>query len=255
LKDLQEMTEDEELYWIVLALLENEKEIRLKILLEGRDKIYSIDRLNSYLAESYLENEMYGESTAIFDSILLSEEDFVPEYQKKRDLSYMFMQNPPSSYENGMIIAKDQIDENDLIAILSRETNYFSVFNKDDITKTLLEKSFFFNNVFQPEKPLVRKDLAYFLFALIADRKRSENLWDQYSEYFDSDFSEEMKNDMEGLSPISDIPIYKYYFYPALYLVEEEIMELPDGANFFPNKIVPGGQLLNVISNLKKRVD
>ncbi len=60
---------------------------------------------------------------------------------------------------------------------------------------------------------------------------------------------------MSDLSPIKDTPIYEYYFYPILFLVEEEVMELPDGESFFPNNNVDGKQLNRVISSLKKRLD
>ncbi len=255
LRDLEKITTDEELFWIVSALLEKDKVIRMNILLEGKEITYSNERLNSYLAESYLENEMYGEATALYDSILLTEVDFVSWYQNIRDMSFLFMQNPPSSFEYGKIIAQDQIVMKELIDFLFIETGYFSGFNKEDINTKLVERKFFHKDVLKIDDPLLRKDLAYFLFALIADRNRSENLWNQYHNYYTPELSDERKAELEGMSPITDIPLYEYYFYPVLYLIEEEIMELPDGESFIPLELVSGMQLQYIISNMKKRVD
>ncbi len=255
LRDLEKLTTDEELFWIVSALMEEDKAVRLTLLLEGKEKIYSIDRLDSFLAESYLENEMYGEATALYDSILLIEEDYLAEYQVLRDMSFLFMQNPPSSYEFGSIIAREQIEIRDLINFISMETEYFNGFNQENINNTLIEKRFFYNNLLYVEEPLLRKDLAYFLFALIADRNKAQDIWLQYNEFYTPELTEERKAELEGMSPIADTPLYEYYFYPVLYLVEEEVMELPDGENFFPFDLVTGLQLQYVISNLKDRVD
>lgn len=255
LRELEEITLDEEIFWIVSALLIESKTERLALLLEGSEKVFTIDRLNSYLAYANLENEEYGEAAALYDTILLEESDFLDYYRNMRDLAFLFMQNPPSSFETGSIMAAGQIDMSDLIDIFYLETGYFSEYDSAQIENILLGKRYFFEDVFFPENPLVRKELAYFLFALIADRNRDVSLWEQFDEYYKPDLSDEMKEQMDGMSPIGDIPAFRYYFYPVLFLVEGEIMELPDGENFFPNDLVKGTELIDIISGLERRVE
>ncbi len=255
LKDLESITEDEELFWVVTALLEKDKKERLNILIEGKTTVYSVNRIDSFLADAYLENEMYGESTALYDSILLNEETFIEEYRNKRDLSFMFLQTPPSSYESGKIINRESIILKDLLELLELETSYLNNLNQDDIYISLLERDYFYKGVLKIEDPILRKDLAYFLFALIADRKSSDDLWIKYSEFFIDDISEDEKKELTGMSPILDTPIYTYYFYPTLYMIEKEIMELPDGENFFPETGLNGSQLHSIISSLKEKLN
>lgn len=254
LKELKDITVDEEMFWIVSALMVEDKVERLNLLLKGLGKVYSINRLDSYLAYAYLENERYGEATALYDSILLEESDFPDYYRNLREISYLFMQHPPSSFETGFIIAGNQIDMEDFIDIFYKETIYFSKYEREHLVETLLEKGYFFNNRFSPDKPLVRKDLAYFLFSLISDRKNDEQMWIRFHEFYNPNLSDEMRDQVSGMSPIPDIPSFLYYFYPALYLIEEEIMELPDGENFFPNELVEGKALVDVIGKLENRV-
>lgn len=255
LKQQREISTDEEMYWIVSSLLLEDKKERLNLLLTGRMNVFTIARMNTYLAHAYLENEQYGEATALYDTILLEESDFRDYYKSMRELSFLFMKNPPSSYKTGLIISGDQIDLKDLIDVFSIETDYFSDYKRDRLEEMLLGKKYFFEESFTPENPLVRKDLAYFLFALIADRKNDGEMWKKFDEYFNPHLSDEMKNQLEGLSPIPDIPAFRYYFYPVLFLIEEEIMELPDGEHFFPQDLVGGTELMNVIYNLERRVD
>ncbi len=255
LRDLEQITMDEEMFWIVSALLKESKSDRLKLLIEGSEKVFSIDRINSYLAFANLENEEYGEAAALYDTILLEESDFIEYYRNMRELAFLFMQNPPSSFETGSIIAGDQIDMSDLIDIIYLETEYFTDYNREQIVQILLDKKYFFEDAVLPENPLVRKELAYFLFALVADRNRDESLWEQYDEYYNPDLTDEMKEQLKGMSPIGDIPAFRYYFYPVLYLVEDEIMELPDGEHFFPYDLVRGTELIDIISGLERRVE
>lgn len=253
--ELKAMTSDEELYWVVSALLEKDRAKRLDLLLEGKDKVFSIDRLDIFLADALMENGRYGEAAAIYDTILLEKSGFSDYFQGLRDLAYLFMKNPPSSYETGLILAKREINMEGLVDAVYLETDYFSSYDKGNIWPVLLEKKYFFDPATPPRYPLLRKDLAYFLFALIADRKNDSSLWDEYDTCYNSDLTGEMKDQMAGLSLVPDIPPDKYYFYPVLYLVEDQILELPDGENFFPEDLVSGPGLIETLGNLKKRLD
>lgn len=255
LAELEEISTDEELFWIVSALLTEDKMSALEILKEGEESVFAPDRLNVYLARAFMENELYGEAAALFDTILIKGTPFEKEFRDLRDRSYLFLKNPPSSYEFGMLITSDQIDMGDLIEAVYLETDYFSAYEEDTVFLSLAERRYFHSHETDGDDPLLRKDLALFLFALMADVRQDKTMWETYDERYNPDLSDELKEQMEGFSPVADVPLYKYYFYPVLYLVEEEVLELPDGENFFPFDLVQGMSLMEAFSNLKERLD
>lgn len=253
--NIKKVHKDEELYWIVTSLLEKKSEVKLELLVNAKANLHESDKIDDFLADLYMENQMYGEAAAAYDKILLTEEYYQKEYKNKRDLAYLFMKTPPTNKKSGMIVSKEVVLIQDLIELIEIETTYFSSLAKRELYKSLQDKNFFYNNQVESGDKVQRKDLAYFLFALIADRSKNLGLWARYKEFFDPDISESEKKEVENRSPIQDTPIYEYYFYPTLYLIEEEIMELPDGENFFPNNNVSGLELHSTISNLKERLD
>lgn len=252
---LKEINRDEELYWVVSALLNKKAEKRLEILTEAKNSLYTTDIVDDYLAEAYMENGLYGEAAATFDTILLTEEYYKKEYEAKRDLAYTFMKTPPTNYESAVIASKNIILIQDLIDLIDIETVYFDNLTKKNIYKVLQDKNYFFNKIINEDDKIQRKDLAYFLFALVADRDKNLNLWAQYKEFFNPDITDSEKSELNNMSPISDTPVYEYFYLPTLFLIEEEILELPDGENFYPYNYVSGMQLQSIIFNLKKRVD
>lgn len=252
IKDLEIINKDEELYWVALSLTNEDEE--LNILLEAKEAIFETEILNYYLADALLKNEEYGQAADLYDSIILAEPDFLPYYERQREIAYNFFKNPPSNFKSGSIYIKNKISFNDLIDIIKIETPYFTHINEEDVITDLNNRGYFFNSI-ETANDLYRKDLSYFLFKLINEKRKNLNLMDNYNEFYIESPSEAEKIELEGLSPILDIPIYIYYFFPALYLIEEEIMELPDGEIFYPEENVSGKDLQRIVSNLKNRLD
>ena len=54
------------------------------------------------------------------------------------------------------------------------------------------------------------------------------------------------------LSPIPDVQFNDYFYTAVLVLVEREIMELPDGINFFPDYKISGIDYLDILKKLMK---
>lgn len=251
-KNLELVNNDEELFWVALSLINKDK--GLEILLEAKEKLFETNILNYYLAEALLKAEEYGEAAALYDSIILNKPNFLLYYENQRDIAYNFFKNPPNNFKSGSIYIKDRISINDLIEIISIETPYFTHINKEDIISDLNNRGYFYINT-DTSLNIDRKDLSYFLFNLINEKRKNLNLMDNYNEFYIESPSEAEKLELEGLSPILDVPIYVYYFFPALYLIEEEIMELPDGEKFYPEADVSGEDIQRIINNLKDRLD
>lgn len=250
--DLEIVNTEEELLWIAKSLVE--KDNALELLESAKASLYETDIIDYYLADAQLNAEKYGEAASTYDTILLKNPDFKDYYQNQRDLAYNFFKNPPSNLESGNIFVKDKISYNDLIKIIELETPYFTHLNKEDMFGDLSSREYFHEDV-DNDQDVLRKDLSYFLFKLIAEKRTNLNLLEEYAEFYIENPSEETKLELEGFSPIEDIPVYVYYFYPALYLIEEEIMELPDGEKFYPLNGVRGEDIQRILNNLKDRLD
>lgn len=250
--DLEIINPDEELLWVAKSLVDENK--ALGILENAKNNLQETSVIDYYLAEAQLKAEKYGEAASTYDTILLRSPNFKDYYQSQRDLAYNFFKNPPTSVESGNIFTKPKLNYADLISAIGLETPYFNHLDKNDMFSDLVSRDYFFNEV-ESGQDVLRKDLSYFLFKLIAEKRANLNLLEEYAEFFVDNPSEETKMEMEGFSPIEDVPIYVYYFYPALYLIEEEIMELPDGERFYPLNNVSGEDMQRILSNLKERLD
>lgn len=252
ISDLEIINSDEELLYIAKSLVDSNT--ALEILETAKSSLYKVEIIDYYLADVMLIKEKYGEAASLYDSILLNNPNFRSYYQSQRDLAYNFFKNPPSNFESGNIFMKPKINYNDLIKVIDLETPYFTHLNKDNMFQDLTQREYFFNETTQ-NQDVLRKDLSYFLFKLIAEKRTNLNLLEEYNEFYIENPSEETKLELEGFSPINDIPVYVYYFYPALYLIEEEIMELPDGESFYPGSPVSGENIQRILGNLQDRLD
>lgn len=252
ISDLEVINQDEELLWIAKSLVSEESS--LDILLEANENLFKTETLDFYLADSYMKNGLYGEAAAVYDTILLDDHPHKEYYQNQRDLAYNFFKNPPANFETGTIYLKDKINYRDLIVALELETSYLDNFNREDIFIDLLLKEYFFLETSDSDDVL-RKDLSYFLFKLYANRKTSLGLIARHNEFYIPEPTNEEKFSLEGLSPISDIEPYEYYFYPSIFLIEEGIMELPDGDKFYPLNTLSGEDIQRIVANLKIRLD
>lgn len=252
ISDLEIVNKDEELLWIAKYL--NTKDSPLGTLIEAKENLYETETIDFYLADAYLKEGSYGEAAALYDTILLKDLKHWDYYKSQRDLAYNFFKNPPSNFETGAIYIKDQISYKDLVKALEYETTYLDNFNSEEIFIDLLLKEYFFLETSDNDLVL-RKDLSYFLFKLYSNRKTSLGLLDKHNDFYIPEPTNEEISNLDGLSPISDVPSYVYYFYPSVFLVEEGIMELPDGEKFYPLNNLSGEDIQRIISNLKKRLN
>lgn len=251
LSDLEELTRDEELLWVTRALLEEEKENRLKILEEGYETVYNRDFLIPFLADALLENRQYGRATALYDEILLTApEEYKEYYEHKRNLAWELLENPVE--HNTDIVAEKELKTSQVIRFIAEETTLLSGITDSSLSdkallKELMEMGFFYNKTIERGDLLLRRDLAYLLFALLLYHEGELDALEKSYAYSDYE-----KAEMEGKSPVPDVPLYEYYYEAVIFLVENEIMELPDGEHFFPSGTINGMTYANIVNNMNE---
>jgi hypothetical protein len=147
------------------------------------------------------------------------------------------------------IISRDKVTIGDMLLAVSGETRFLShlTSNKNEQASSLvtlcIENGYLTESLSGPDSTLARKDAAYFFLSVAKSEERSRSLGSKYSaEYSRSNHP----------SPVPDVKVSDYFFDAVLVLVEREIIDLPDGIDFFPDKPLSGTELAEIIYKLKK---
>jgi hypothetical protein len=90
------------------------------------------------------------------------------------------------------------------------------------------------------QAPALRKDVAYFIWGIVARVEHDPLLLRKYRAKYTS-------------SPVPDVPVGAPWFDAALGVVERELMDLPDGVSFQPDAHVTGLEYLGILANLKRQ--
>ncbi len=96
----------------------------------------------------------------------------------------------------------------------------------------------------------LRRDAVLPLFALYVQRGAPKTLASKYSVRYG--VSPGMGLPRTGKSPVPDLAYESEIFDEALALVEREVMELPDGKNFMPERELSGLEFLEMLKKLSK---
>ena len=91
----------------------------------------------------------------------------------------------------------------------------------------------------QPDAPALRKDVAFFLWGVVARADHDPNLLTHYRQKYTA-------------SPVADVPVDSPWFDAVLGTVEREIIDLPDGTSFKPDDPVTGLEYLGMLGRLNK---
>ena len=91
----------------------------------------------------------------------------------------------------------------------------------------------------KPEEPALRKNVAFFLWGVVARADHDPKLLTRYRQKY-------------TVSPVADVPVDAAWFDSVLGTVEREIMDLPDGRNFKPDGEVTGLQYLGMLNRLNR---
>jgi hypothetical protein len=90
------------------------------------------------------------------------------------------------------------------------------------------------------DSPVTRKQAAFFLWGIVARMEHDPKLLTAYRSKYKA-------------SPVEDVPVDAPWFDAALGVVEQEIMDLPDGVRFMPDAPLTGMDYLGMLNAMKKR--
>lgn len=249
---------NDEFKWIAQGLLKSTPEERLEILLSAKESVLNPRHLHTYMAETYIELAEYGKAVALFDEFLLEAKDTEKAYYNEtREMAFEFMKNAPANVENLNILSKSAINFEDLLTLTHEDSSFLDniieneAIESEELMQQVKEVRLIYKADTEIKQLVLRKELAYFLFKLIAHLTEDDQMVEDLEALYIEDISEQQKEELKGSSPIPDVEIYDYYFYAAIYLVETEIMELPDGENFNPDGTVSGFEYNEIITKIK----
>ena len=236
--------------FILKALLETKPEEKVKFLEEGLRAAPASGKLALYLAEVYFSLGEYSKATGFYDDAFLRLNAAYKEYyREKRDLAKKFITNPPESQKTRDFIGIKELLVADVLKILLTQSPYLETVapGKDVDLSVLLrklkEEGFFYPPSLDLNSTIKRKDVAYLVLAIIARLENNPEIMHTYATQY-----KETSRD----SPVPDIKVDDYYFDAVVNLVELEIMELPDGIHFFPDRTVSGLEFFEILKLLKQ---
>ncbi len=225
------------------------------ILEQGFDNAATTGRLQLYRAELLFERGLYNRSVADFDEALIKLPPFYGEYYAHvRDVAYQAMRSGLRSAESIPIISADKVTAAALIRLTLNESKLLNgivdVNNRNivDQFKQLYNNRYFVLRLETDNPDMVimkKKDIAYFLTAVMGYRENNTGLINIYNARYNSIGPAENRN----LSPVPDIRTTDYFFSSVLVNVERGITELDDGLNFFPDRDVSGIECLRYIKS------
>jgi tetratricopeptide (TPR) repeat protein len=249
IEEIEYTNKAEEYYYILQALLEKSPDAQIMILNQGEKEADTNLLIKLELAEIYFGQGDYRNAAALYDQALKGLPAAFKEYYKQnRDLAYHYMKHPTDKMSAQDILRVDTLDFGQAVSFILAETNFFDnlAAKKDTSPRDLINKlkgaGYVYNKKLLEKDICSRKDLAYLLLKILVFIKNDQSLLDKYSKKYIGTGRK---------SPIPDIKADDYYFDAALILVEREIMNLPDGTNFFPHNTVSGLELSNIIKKMK----
>ncbi len=134
--------------------------------------------------------------------------------------------------------AGNKYKTSDLVKKLEKAGYFSSVKDKENQNKSSLEIT--------KSKKLTRKNAARFLWNVYIKSQGKNDLASRYSDYYTK-----LSQSHNVSSPIADIKIEDSDFDAVLGMVENQIMELPDGKNFYPSEAISLVDYLNCLKLFK----
>lgn len=243
---------NEEKLFVLRAEMERNPEKQMEILLNGIKKADSTDYLKLMLAEHYFRETKFKKAVNLYDEVFtLLAPVFKETYNKHRELSYRFIKSPPKNKSITTVLLKSEITYEDMIKILFTETNLLTSIVKakqyEDIYGELLKKNYIHYDVDAHIKDTVkRKDIAYILIHILSTVEKDPSLIGRFKS------RDDYLNKESGVeeSPIPDVESSVYYYNAVLRLIERELMDLPNGENFFPDAGMDGIRFYEIANKM-----
>ena len=246
---IESKSKKQERLFILKALLKKDLKEKLIILENGEKVASTIDKIRLYLAEIYFQLADYSKSTAYYDDALAALHPKYEEYySKKRDMAYQLIDAPPQNIEMTDFLTFETLTVADIITMTLIQTNFLDnitidkTINPSILLEKLKEQKYFYSQDIRPNQVCQRKDVVFFLLSVIAYMENDTSLLSKYENPF-PDYSSD--------SLVPDVATYDYFYTAVLVVVEMEIMELPDGINFFPDDAIDGITYNKILKRLR----
>lgn len=239
--------ESQDVQVIVLSLrLEDDYTVRLGTIEDNFTASTAPIEIEQAVAFYYL--GQYAKSAAAFDAAFtLLDDAYRSAYSRLRDTAWV-LQNAVGTVTadstaevltaDGMLLLL-QSETNLLISITSGKTLKAKELAAKMVKANLLDESVS-KKVGDRHATLLRSDVA-------------RTLWKLYVSFRNAHAETDYAAQFEGQpSPISDVPVTDISFNAVAGCVENELMELPDGVHFFPNKTVSGPEFIGMAKKTAK---
>jgi hypothetical protein len=245
------ISDTEEALWYVRAAVEQDPDRRLAILDEGIKKAERKFRLLCERGETLFKAGRYAEAAQDLDEGLRGlDYRYIEVYGKDRDRAFTLAEaakvtgtvKPPeqaANLESALTLramVEQGFSETRLISSLSSDPKP----TLETALQALKDARLLLSPDAPADSPVARKDIAFFLWGIVARTERNPRLLEKYRTKY-------------TVSPVPDVAMDTPYFDSVLGVVEREIMDLPDGLNFKPDAEVTGLEYLGMLSKLKKQ--
>jgi tetratricopeptide (TPR) repeat protein len=235
-QDISSVNPLEERYFVLRGLLEPLEDEKERIWKEGLDLASNRGNLHLQLALFYYEKRDYGKALANFDqAFFLLGTASENRYSEYRENSFAFKDSLTIG-ENLEYIEEEELTLTGMAAIVSLDSDWNrSLPQGSDYPETVLVW-IGDDLLLSTQNPLLtRAQAAYFFYSLLVNEgKVVEGVYTNAFAPGPGNFGSRVE------SPVPDVAYRAPYFDAVLVTVEREIMELPDGVNFFPDIVLSG---------------
>jgi hypothetical protein len=238
----------EEGVWLVRALLETDPATRLSVLEEGIKRADVTTRLLCERGVLFLAAGRYAEAAQDLDEGLRGlAPGWALVYSADRDKAFALAQ---AAREAGSTPLRSegldaQLTIRSLVERTAAATQLLGGLSSDPnpsfagLLPSLKSAGLLLDPAAPPDSPATRKDVAWFLWGIVARVEHDPKLLTKYRQKY-------------SVSPVPDVAAADPWFDAVLGTVEGEIMDLPDGVHFRPDDPVTGYELVVMLARVKK---
>ncbi len=238
----------DELALLVESRLEPSPEKKLALLEAAIAKADISDRLTAEKAAILLETGNYRQALALFDASLPRlPAEYLLLFSPFRDKAYALRDlDGKIAGSSAAYLSAKPLSLIGMVIVTQQETALLDWFTGGAtwapgvLFERLKGAGWFSDQASKPESTGTRKDAALFLWQLLS-RGKSEMLKRYSARYASS-----------AASPVPDVAYGKAWFDATLGIVEEGIMNLPDGKNFIPEEEISGLDFFAALSAAAK---
>jgi tetratricopeptide (TPR) repeat protein len=245
------LSDAEEGVYYIRASLQTDSAKRLLILEDGIGRAAVKFRLLCERGEELFKIGRYAEAAQDLDEGLRGlDSRYKDLYGADRDRAFSLAQAVREGGSLAMTVTPQNMDAaltlRTMVGRAFAQTRLLSAFSADakpsleSVLPALQKAGLLISPDAPPDSPVARKDVAFFLWGIVARTERDMSLLQKYRTKY-------------AASPVQDVPVDAPWFDAVLGVVEREIMDLPDGMTFKPDGPVTGIEYLEMLQRLSKQ--